>query len=315
MRSLTAIQTTTVDRMSSMTRSDALQCEKIVRRHARTFTLASYFLPARKRRAAFAFYAFCREADDIVDSEGSTDRRSVAQRLQAHRRELTQALDGQPRGPVFREVRWAQREFNVSGDVLFELLDGVARDVDPERYETWDDLERYCEGVASTVGVMCAQVFGIPGGPRQQEIALGHARTLGIAMQLTNILRDVGEDARAGRCYLPEEELARFSLSRGEVFGNSALARDPRWHRLMRFEVARARSLYDQALPGISMLSRDSQRCAAACAIGYAAILDALEEIRYDSVSSRASVGTIARLGILWDAWRFKGRARASASA
>lgn len=299
--------------MSHMSRSDALQCEIIVRRHARTFTLASYFLPVRKRRAAFAFYAFCREADDIVDSSGAMDRRTVAQRLQTYRRELSEALDGRPRGAVFREVRWAQREFNVSADVLFDLLDGVSRDLEPEGYETWDDLERYCEGVASTVGVMCAQVFGIPGGPAQQQIALGHARTLGIAMQLTNILRDIGEDARTGRCYLPEEELARFSLTRSELFENSALARDPRWHRLMTFEIARARSLYDQALPGISMLSSDSQRCAAACAIGYAAILDALEQIRYDSVSSRASVGTIARLGILWDAWRFKGRLRATA--
>jgi phytoene synthase len=299
--------------MTSMIRSDALQCEKIVRRHARTFTLASYFLPAKKRRAAFAFYAFCRAADDIVDSGCGGDPRVTARRLQAHRRELGEALDGRPRGAVFREVRWAQREFNVSGEVLFELLDGVSRDIEPCRYDTWEDLERYCEGVASTVGVMCAQVFGVPGGPRQQEIALGHARTLGVAMQLTNILRDIGEDARIGRCYLPNEELRRFSLSRDEVLVNKGIAADARWHRLMTFEIARARALYDQALPGISMLSVDSQRCAAACAIGYAAILDALEHIRYDSLSTRASVGTLARLGILWDAWRYKGRTRATA--
>lgn len=296
-----------------MIRSDALQCEKIVRRHARTFTLASYFLPARKRRAAFAFYAFCREADDIVDRAESSDPRVTGRLLQAHRRELTEALDGRPRGAVFREVRWAQREFNVSGELLFELLDGVGRDLDPPVYATWDDLETYCEAVASTVGVMCAQVFGIPGGPRQQEIALAHARTLGVAMQLTNILRDVGEDARAGRCYLPCDELARFGLCRDEVLGNPGVAQDARWHRLMTFEIARARTLYDRALPGISMLSEDSQRCAAACAIGYSAILEALEHIRYDSVSSRASVGTLARLGILWDAWRFKRRGRATA--
>jgi len=299
--------------MTSMIRSDALKCERIVRRHARTFMLASYFLPARKRRAAFAFYAFSRVADDIVDRAGCDDRRIAARLLQAHRRELAEALDGRPRGAVFREVRWAQREFNVSGEVLFALLDGVSRDLEPERYETWEDLEKYCEGVASTVGVMCAQVFGVPGGPRQKEIALGHARTLGIAMQLTNILRDVGEDARAGRCYLPADELARFSLTRQEVLENPDLAQEARWHRLMTFEIARARTFYDRALPGIAMLSADSQRCAAACAIGYAAILDALEHIRYDSVSSRASVGTLARLGILWDAWRFKGRARATA--
>src|SRR5512141_869863 len=174
--------------MTSMIRSDALQCERIVRRHARTFTLASYFLPAKKRRAAFAFYAFCREADDIVDSAGITDRKVVARKLQCHRRELVEALEARPRGPVFREVLWAAREFSIPGDVMFELLDGVARDLEPAVYDTWDDLETYCEGVASTVGVMCAHVFGVPGGPRQLDIAIGHARTLGIAMQLTNIL-------------------------------------------------------------------------------------------------------------------------------
>ncbi len=296
-----------------MIRSDALQCERIVRRHARTFTLASFFLPARKRRAAFAFYAFCREADDIVDSAAHSDRKTVARNLQCHRRDLTEALEGRPKGAVFREVRWAVREFGVSSEAMYELLDGIARDVEPETYDTWDDLEQYCEGVASTVGVMCAQVFGVRGGPQQLDIALGHARTLGVAMQLTNILRDVGEDARNGRCYLPLEELERFSLTRDEVFSNSAIAMDARWHRLMTFEIARARGLYESALPGISMLSADSQRCAAACAIGYAAILDALEQINYDSVSTRASVGNLARLGVLWDAWRFKSRSQSIA--
>lgn len=298
--------------MTSMIRSDALQCERIVRRHARTFTLASYFLPSRKRRAAFAFYAFCRVADDIVDSAGFTDRKVVARQLLSHRRDLTEALEARPRGPVFREVLWAVREFSIPSQVMFELLDGVARDLEPETYETWDELERYCEGVASTVGVMCAHVFGVKGGQRQHDIAIGHARTLGVAMQLTNILRDVGEDARNGRCYLPTEELERFSICRDEVLESQTLAGDPRWNRLMTFEIARARSLYESALPGISMLSEDSQRCAAACAIGYAAILDALEHINYDSVSTRASVGTLARIGILWDAWRFKGRTQSA---
>ena len=299
--------------MTSMMRSDAIQCERIVRRHARTFTLASYFLPARKKRAAFAFYAFCREADDIVDSAGVIESKIVARNLQTHRRHLVEALDGSPRGPVFRELRWALREFSIPSHVMFELLDGIARDLEPEIYQNWDELEHYCEGVASTVGVMCAHVFGVPGGSRQLDIAVGHARTLGVAMQLTNILRDVGEDARNGRCYLPTEELNRFSLDRAEVLESRSLAGDPRWNRLMTFEIARARSLYERALPGISMLAADSQRCAAACAIGYAAILDALEHINYDSVSTRASVGTLARLGVLWDAWRFKGRPQSMA--
>ncbi len=291
-----------------MARSDALQCERIVRRHARTFTLASYFLPSGKRRAVYAFYAFCRVADDIVDSADFTERKITARKLQTHRRDLSEALEGRPRGPVFREVLRAVREFSIPSPVMFELLDGVARDIDPETYETWDELEQYCEGVASTVGVMCAHVFGVPGGQRQLDVAIGHARTLGVAMQLTNILRDVGEDARTGRCYLPTEELRRFSIEPEEVLERRTLADDPRWNRLMTFEIARARTLYEQALPGISMLAEDSQRCAAACAIGYAAILDALEQINYDSVSIRASVSTLARIGILWDAWRFKAR-------
>ncbi|MEO7367356.1 MAG: phytoene/squalene synthase family protein [Gemmatimonadaceae bacterium] len=291
-----------------MARSDALQCERIVRKHARTFTLASYFLPARKRRAAFAFYAFCREADDIVDSAARSDPASVTRKLEAHRRLLREALDGRASGAVFRELRWAVTQFSMPSSAMFDLLDGVARDVEPETYESWEDLESYCEGVASTVGVVCAHVFGVPGGQAQLKVATDHARTLGVAMQLTNILRDIGEDARNGRCYLPMDELKRFSIERAELFDSKSLAGDPRWNRLMSFEIARARRLYKSALPGISMLSADSQRCAAACAIGYSAILNAIEQINYDSVSMRASVGSMARVGILWDAWRFKSR-------
>jgi phytoene synthase len=298
--------------MSSMIRSDSLHCEKIVRRNARTLALASYFLPAKKRRASFAFYAFRRSADDIVDECGQ-DRKAIARKLLDHRRAVTEAIDGRPGGPVLRELRWAMREFNIAGDVLFDLLDRVSRGANPPTHPTWESLEKDCEVAAETVGVICTRICGISGGPRQEQLALAHARTLGVAMQLTNILRDVGEDAKSGRCHLPDEELARFSLEREEVIGDPGIAQDPRWHRLMTFEIERARALYDRALPGISMLAADSQRCAAACAIGYAAILDALENIHYDSVSSRASIGTFARIGVLWDAWRFKGKARAIA--
>lgn len=293
--------------LTSMIRSDALHCEKVVRKHARTFTLASYFLPARKRRASFAFYCLGRNAGDISAAYGN-NRKAAARRLLSHRRDLAEALDGRPRGPVFREVRWAIREFGVESDLLFQMLDEIARDTDGIQHETWEDLEQTCEGIASTVGVMCSQVLGVPGGAKHREIALGHARTLGVAMQLTNILRDAGTKAREGKCQLPDEELARFALSRDDVVENPAITQDARWHRLMSFEIRRARSLYDQALPGISMLSPDSQRCAAACAIGYAAVLDALEQLRYDSLSVRASIGTLARLGVLWEAWRFKAR-------
>jgi 15-cis-phytoene synthase len=294
-----------MNHMTSMIRSDALYCERVVRKHARTFTLATYFLPVKKRRASFAFYSLGRIAGDIVATHGN-NRKAAARRLLAHRRDLAEALDGRPRGPVFREVRWAIREFGVPGDLLFSMIDGVSRDPSEHQPETWEELEETCEGIATTVGIMCAQVLGIQGGARQQDVALAHARTLGVAMQLTTILRDAGTNAIEGKCRLPDEELARFSLSREDVTENTEITRDPRWHRLMTFEIGRARYLYDQALPGISMLSPDSQRCAAACAIGYAAVLDALEHLRYDSVSARASIGTLARLGVLWEAWRFK---------
>jgi phytoene synthase len=127
-------------------------------------------------------------------------------------------------------------------------------------------------------------------------------------MQLTNILRDVGEDAGRGRCYIPEEDLATFGLARDEVLeGRSGLARDARWHALMRFEIKRARALYDAAIPGIALLAPDAQRCATACARGYAGILGAIEANGFDTVSERARLGHWARVGVLWDVWRGKG--------
>lgn len=297
-----------MSRISSMVRSDALHCERVVRRHARTFTLASYFLPTRKRRASFALYCMGRRAADLIQAQNG-DAKASARLLHGYRRELVEALDGRPRGPVLREVRWAVREFEIPDHLLFDYLDAIMLVFSPAEFRAWEDLERHCDVIASTVGLMCSHVIGIPGGPAQEAMALSHARTMGVAMQLTSILRDVGSNARAGRCYLPCQELERFSLTRDDVFDAQDIAHDPRWHRLMTFEIGRARALYEKALPGIALLSEDSQRCAAACAIGYAAILDALEDIHYDSLSSRASVSTLARLGVLWDAWRFKSRA------
>jgi phytoene synthase len=291
----------------STSRDDALHCERIVRSHARTFALASYFLPAQKRRAAFALYAFCRVADDIVDDADGPVDTSAARQLAAFARDLRAATAGRPSGPVFRELAWVLDEYGVPVRVLEELLDGVARDLRPVNYATWADLGVYCEGVASTVGEMCTYVFGVTGGPEARDCALRYARTLGVAMQLTNILRDVGEDATRGRCYLPHEDLERFGISAAEVLNDPTLPRDPRWRPLMQFQVARARALYEAAAPGIALLSPDAQRCATACARGYAGILGAIEANGYDTVSARARLGHWARVGVLWDVWRGRG--------
>jgi phytoene synthase len=283
-----------------MITNDEAHCRRIVRMHARTFWLASRFLQPHKRRAAFALYAFCRIADDLVDDCESRDPAGV---LRNYRQRLDDALGGRPTGSVFRELLQAAQRFQVPTAVLYELLDGVARDCSPTCFATWDDLSHYCEGVASTVGEMCTYVFGVSGDEATFSRALRHARTLGVAMQLTNVLRDVGEDARCGRCYLPDSDLAQFGLNRADVL-SSRLGGDARWKSLMRFEIERARALYAQALPGIALLSPDAQRCATACAMGYAAILGAIEANDFDTFRVRARLGAGARATVLWNAWR-----------
>ena len=284
--------------------ADAQTCERIARTHARTFYLAALFLPPAKRRGAFALYAFCRLADDTVDEvqgAGASDASRV--KLEGYARALDDAYRGAAEDPVFREVAWTAARFSLPQSPLSELLRGVGRDLDGCRYRSWGELEAYCQGVASSVGEMCTYVFGVGGGGEALQPAVGHARTLGAAMQLTNILRDVGEDARRGRCYLPEEELALHGLSPAQVLDGSAFRRTGPWSDLMRFQIERARALYDQARPGISLLARDAQRCASACAIGYEGILDVIETNQFDSFSRRASLGWPARARVLMHCW------------
>ena len=286
-----------------MSHDDAAHCQRIVRAHARTFWLASHFLPPAKRRAAFALYAFCRVADDMVDLAPGERTAEVTTMLAEYRRALGDALGGRPEGPVFRELALAVNRYGVPAPVMHELLDGVARDCAPTRYATWEELVRYCEGVASSVGEMCTYVFGVHGDDALRARALRYARTLGVAMQLTNVLRDVGEDARNGRCYLPDEDLARFALTRADVLRGD-LGADERWRALMAYQIGRARSLYEAAMPGIALLAPDARRCATACAVGYAGILGAIESIAYDTFRVRARLGTLARASVLWSAWR-----------
>lgn len=289
--------------------ADSQYCERITARHAHTFALASRFLPRHKRRAAFAVYAFCRTADDIVDN--ATDdilpnAAAAAAALADCRRQLDDAIAGSPDGPIFRELAWAIDRFHLEPHVLHELLDGVARDLGgATRPANWDELAHYCEGVASSVGEMCAGVFGVNGDHTVATRARRYARTLGLAMQVTNILRDIGEDAARGRCYLPADELAAFGLTRDDVLlGGEALVKDPRWRPLMALQVGRARALYEAAAPGLSLLADDARRCAVACATGYAAILDAIEAQRYDTLTRRARVPFARRASLLYRVWR-----------
>ena len=270
---------------------ESLVCGNIVRRHARTFALASAFLPLPKRRAAYALYAFCRLADDAVDRAGPTGREAVRDSLRSLRGQLDAALTGGFAGPVMHETAWAIRRYAIPMAPIDELVDGVARDLDPTDYRDWPSLRAYCEGVASSVGELCTHVFGVVGGDGMREEAIVCARTLGVAMQVTNILRDVGEDAGNGRCYLPDDALRAVGLSREQVLARDVDVSSPAWKAMMRHFVAQARLLYREALPGIDLLAPDSRRCAQACAVGYAAILEAIEEAAYDTIASRAHIG------------------------
>ena len=286
----------------SVDSEDARACQRLVTRHARTFSMASRLLPAEKRRGVFAIYAVCRTADDLVDVDagGSPD-----DALRRFRDRTFQALHERSDLPILRELARAWHQFHVPDEALHELFAGLELDLVDRSYETWNDLESYCQGVAGSVGAMCCAVFGVAEDvSRRKSAAVTCARTLGVAMQLTNILRDVGEDARRGRCYLPNEDLRRFGIDRASVIAGAVRGDWSAWQGLMRRQVARARELYAQAIPGIALLQRDAQRCAFACATGYERILDAIERADYDTFSRRVTVSRLTLFGVAWQSLR-----------
>lgn len=264
--------------------------EQVTRLNSKSFYLASALLPHIKRRSARVLYAFCRFTDDIVDEEGG----DAAEDLAAWR---AHALAPQPASDdlllqAWREVRVRHR---IPITYVRHLLDGVGLDLLQTRYETFDELARYCYGVASTVGLMAMHIIGF-----KDRRALPYAVKLGVALQLTNILRDVGEDYLDGRVYLPQEDLRKFG------YGEDDLARglvDPRFRALMDFEIARTRRLYAEAWGGIRLLSRDGRLAIAAAADFYRAILDKIERNDYDVFNRRAHLNAaekLVRLPKLW---------------
>lgn len=257
--------------------ADWAVCRALVREHGRTFAFASYFLPPGPRNAISAAYAYCRHADDIVDRAPATGRATAAAALDAWEHELER-----PRHPVAVAFAAARDQYAIPEHAVHELLAGVRMDLEPRRFQTWDELRRYCYRVAGTVGLIAAPVFGC-----RDPLALGRAVDLGIAMQLTNILRDVGEDGRMGRLYLPLDELEQFGcdpdlIQAGRPHG--------RFADLMRFQIDRAREFYARGLLGVSALSPAGQVTTLAAAHLYAKILTRIEAQDYDVFTRRASV-------------------------
>ncbi len=262
------------------------RCRDITRVASKTFFLASLFLAAEKRRAVWAVYAVCRTADDLADTAAPAAERLA--RINDLERKLVGALAGNATEPIFVAYADAAARFNIGLDPALALLRGARMDITIRRYATYDELCEYCYLVASTVGLLVAPILGYAS-PR----ALGYGAMLGRAMQLTNILRDVGEDALMGRIYLPAEDLARFGYAEADVFARVV---DERFVALMRYEIERVRALYREAEPGIAMLSPESRYTVRLALSLYRRILRAIELNAYDVFTQRAYVPLRSKL-------------------
>ena len=265
------------------------QTEAVIRAHSKTFFFATALLPSAARRAIRSLYAFCRSSDDLVDCSNTT-----AQDLDAWRTEvnLPSALQ---RNPLLYTWATVREEYPIDRRYERELLDGIAMDLNVSVYRTWEELRTYCYLVASTVGLLSMPVIGNAKGVRFEQAA-PFAIQLGIALQLTNILRDVGEDAARGRVYLPEEDLTAFGLTRADILNQ---VNDQRFTNLMKFEIGRARSLYAEALPGISLLHPGARPAVGAAALIYEAILQEIEAIDYRVFEKRAHTSGWRKLSML----------------
>jgi 15-cis-phytoene synthase len=260
-------------------RRDWELCRNVTRIHARTFFFASHLLPTKRRRAIQAVYAYCRIADDLVDRAMKAGGTHVAEALNAWEAELCD-----PRHPVAIAFAEARACYDIPLEPVHDLLAGIRMDLQTVRYQTWGQLRDYCYHVAGTIGLLTAPILGC-----RDDAALPYAVDLGIAMQLTNIIRDVGEDARLGRIYLPQEDLDRFSVSADALLSGSPSGA---FADLIAFEISRAREFYQRGRVGIPALSIPGQFAVIASANLYSSILSRVEAQEYDVLTRRAVVPT-----------------------
>jgi phytoene synthase len=264
-------------------------CQALTRREARNFYYGFLLLPARQRRAVYAAYAFARQCDDIVDSGLPVEQASLW--LAAYRRSLDRCLEGDPPGPVFEALRDAIDRYSIPNDYFYQLIEGVETDLTVRRYATFDELRRYCYLVASVVGLISIEIFGYRGG----EEARRRAADLGIALQLTNILRDVQEDLQRDRIYLPQDEMAAFGCAEDEL--RAGVAGDA-FRRLVAFQVARARDYYRSGRQLFPYLPRRARACVGVMAAIYSTILDDIERDPDAVLSRRLSLSGGQKLAL-----------------
>ena len=265
-------------------------CQQKAAQSGSSFYYSFLFLPPPRRRAITALYAFCREVDDVVDE---LHDEGVAQtKLAWWRQEIDRTFTGSPQHPVAQALVPVVREFALPEEHFQTVIDGMAMDLARTRYLDFAALELYCHRVAGVVGLMSAEIFGYtdPG-------TAGYARDLGIAFQLTNICRDVGEDARRGRIYLPQEDLTRFGVA------PSALLRaeySDAFRSLMAFEVERTQSWYDKAMAQLAPADRAAQRTGLIMAAIYRTLLSEIARDGYLVLDRRTSLTPLRKLWIAW---------------
>jgi 15-cis-phytoene synthase len=268
-------------------------CQQKAAASGSSFYYSFLFLPPERRRAITALYAFCREVDDVVD-EGM-DAQLAAAKLAWWRAEVANLFAAKAQHPVTRALEPYRQNFGLTAERMNQIIDGMEMDLRQSRYLDWPGLEAYCYRVAAVVGLLAAGIFGY-----RDPRTLDYAKDLGIAFQLTNIIRDVGEDARKNRVYLPMEDLKRFGVPAADILQ----ARESSAFRsLMAFEAERARSYYERALAALPAADRRAQRPGLIMAAIYRGLLEEIQRDGFRVLSRRTSLTPLRKLWIAWRTW------------
>jgi len=271
-------------------------CQQKAAASGSSFYYSFLFLPPERRQAIMALYAFCREVDDVVDE--CQDPTIAQNKLDWWRTEVTNAYAGNPTHPVGQALADIRTRFNLPAEQLLEIIDGMQMDLSQTRYLDFKNLRLYCYRVASVVGLLAAEVFGY-----EDRQTLKYAHDLGLAFQLTNIIRDVGEDARRGRIYLPIDEMQQFEVPAKDIL---EARRSDNFIALMRFQTERAILLYDQAMAHLPAIDRKAQRPGLIMAGIYRTLLDEIARDEFQVLDRRTSLTPIRKLWIATRTW-FKG--------
>ena len=265
-------------------------CQEKAAKSGSSFYYSFLFLPPERRRAITALYAFCREVDDTVDD--CTDPMVARNKLLWWRKEIKAMLDGSPTHPVTQALQPHLVPYSLKGEHLLAIVDGMEMDLDQTRYLDYPGLKRYCWHVAGVVGILSASIFGFT-----RPETLQYAEKLGLAFQLTNIIRDVGDDARKGRIYLPVNELQQFNVTAADILN---ARHSENFEKLMAFQVQRAQAAYDEAFALLPAADRRAQRPGLMMAAIYRTLLNEIERDGYKVLNQRISLTPIRKLWLAW---------------